>query len=189
MKITESNGKISIDTPYNADFVTKIKAAGAKWNTSTKTWQMDARSIASARAIMREVYGQDDLPCDTVSVKVTIKKDIRASRAPIVILGRTIASAKGRDTGARIGDGVCFESGKADSGGSMNNWCTIIEEGSVIILYDIAKNAVTDMIGVDPEYCGIEVVELQTPKTALAEEKERLLARLAEIEAELAKKE
>ena len=177
------NGKIAVDTPYNPCFISKIKKAGGKWNASNKTWEIDERSINTVRAIMREVYGQDDLPQELVTVKVTVgDKNLEEWRAPVVLFGRTIASARGRDTGARPGEGVCFEKGGCRSGGSMKNWYTVILAGSEITIYDVPRLAVEQKLGWKDEYGFFEVIEADDPLAALRAEKEALLKRLAEIE-------
>jgi len=185
MKITNiGNGKIAIETPYNPNFVSKIKKAGGKWNPGNKTWETDERSIEAVRAIMREVYGQDDLPQELVNVKVTIgQQSISQHTGPIVLFGRAIASAWGRDSGARVGEGVCFESGSATSGGSAKNWYTIIKENSVFTVYDIPKKAVEEKLGWSDDYGTFEIVENSDPLAALKAEKEALLKRLTEIDA------
>lgn len=184
MKITNlGNGKISVETPYNPNFVSKIKKAGGKWNPGNKTWEIDERSIDTVRSIMREVYGQDDLPQELVTVKVTIgDKSLNELRAPVVLFGRIIASARGRDSGARPGEGVCFEKGGCDSGGSMKNWYTIVRAGSEITIYDVPRLAVEQKLGWKDEYGTFEVIENGDPLAALKAEKEALLKRLAEIE-------
>lgn len=183
MKISNiGKGKIAVETPYNPNFVSKIKKAGGKWNASNKTWEIDERSINTVRAIMREVYGQDDLPQELVTVKVTVGSSISQLRGPIVMFGRTVASAFGRDTGARIGEGVCFEKGGCRSGGSMKNWYTFILAGSEITIYDVPKLAVEQKIGWDEDFGSFEVIEADDPLAALRAEKEALLKRLAEIE-------
>ena len=133
--------------------------------------------------MMREVYGQDDLPQELVTVKVTVGEDsIDKWRAPVILFGRTIASAFGRDGGARVGEGVCFEKGGCDSGGSMKNWYTIVNAGSTFTIYDVPKLALEQGLGWDEEYGTYEVVEDEDPLAALKAEKEALLKRLAEIE-------
>jgi hypothetical protein len=188
MKITNlDNGKIAIETPYNPEFVSRIKKAGGKWNPSNKTWETDERSIDAVRAIMREVYGQDDMPQELVNVRITIGPDeVSEHTGPIVIFGRTIASACGRDSGARIGDGVCFEAGGATSGGSMKNWYTVLRKNSVFTVYDVPRKAVEEKLGWSDSYGTFEILENTDPKVALKAEKEALLKRLAEIEALLA---
>jgi hypothetical protein len=183
VKITNiGNGKVAVESPYNPEFVSRVKKAGGRWNSRNKTWEVDERSVEAVRAIMREVYGQDDLPQELVTVKVTVGSSISQHHGPIVIFGRTVASAFGRDSGARIGEGVCFEKGGCDSGGSMKNWYTIVRAGSEITIYDVPRLAVEQKLGWKDEYGTFEVVEADDPLAALKAEKEALLKRLEEID-------
>ena len=195
-RIEHKDGRIYLHTPYHPRFVTKIKKAGAKWDGST--WSMDEKNKEVARQIMLDVYGCDDrfenpflTHIKKCSVKITVKKDLYASRGPVTMLGRIIASAKGRDSGAKIGDDVCFEKGGATSWGSVKNWNTKINAGSVIILHDVPTYAIENKIdfGYNDEDIDLEIIPSQSkadPRQELLEEKERLLARLAEIEQLLA---
>ena len=191
MKITVLNGKALIETPYDKNFVTKIKTAGASWNAASRGWEMDARFIDKAREIMREVYGRDDSPistADTVSIRVKVTAPISELLSPVTMFGRTIASAYGRDSGAKVGQGVCFDAGKADSGGSAKNWRTLIDEGSIIVIHDVSRQMVEDGKGFDPTWGTYEVIEAPAPvdpRAALKAEKKALLMRLAEINDEL----
>ena len=184
MKITNlKNGKIAITSPYNPDFIRKIKKAGGRWNPADKTWDIDERSIDTARAIMREVYGQDDLPQELVNVKVTVGDyPIIGDRAPVTLFGRVVASAWGRDSGARVGDKVSFEKGGARSGGSVKNWDTRIAPESVFTIYDVPKLAADEKIGWNDDFGIFEVIENGNKKEALLKEKEALLKRIAEID-------
>lgn len=141
IKITKvADDKIEVRTPYNPQFVSKIKTAGARWNAIDKAWTMHAANIDVAREILRAVYGRDDMPAadeKLVRVRVTALQNISADRGPIVLLGRIIASARGRDSGARVGEGVAFIDGKPQSGGSVKNWTTEIPEGSVFVVADV----------------------------------------------------
>jgi hypothetical protein len=183
MKITNlENGNISIVTPYNKEFVDRIKKLGGRWNASDKAWEIDGRSIEAVRKVMRGVYGQDDRPQELVDVRVTIGKSrLYADRGPVTIFGRIIASAFGRDSGAKVGEGVAILSGGIESGGSRNNWKTVVLPGSEIMIYDVPKLAVKERIDWDDQIGTFEVVEKEDPHAALRAEKEALLARLAEI--------
>lgn len=161
MKITPmENGRIAVDTPYNPEFVRRIKQAGGRWDASRRVWICDARDIETVRQIMRDVYGRDDLPQEVVSVRVTVGGNrIEAYRGPVVLFGRTVASAYGRDSGAKVGEGVSFSAGGATSGGSMKNWYTIIRPGSVFTIHDVPKAAVEQKLGWHDEYGTFEVLE------------------------------
>jgi hypothetical protein len=190
IKIEKVGEKAQISSPYNPDFVKKIKAAGGKWSGADKVWEIDARAIETAREICRDVYGADDTYTETVTLRVETLMDMDALHGPVVIAGRAVASAKGRDSGARIGDGVSFAAGKPTSGGSVKNWRTVIRSGAVIDLFDIplaaAEKEVTapalDYLG-SPLYTAKVVKDQQEDTSALLAERERLMARLSEIDA------
>ena len=201
ISITELDGNIFIASPYNPDFVSRIKVAGAKWDASGKTWVMDTRAIETAREILRDVYGEDDRGGERVTVRVTVGEDaLEKLQCPVVILGRTVASAQGRDSGARIGEGVSFIRDAPSSGGSVKNWRTIVPAGSVFDLYDVplaAAQAALDAQKEEPlrhKYSSygdgviysIEAIAPAAPATldrdALTAERERLAARIAEID-------
>ena len=125
----EKNGKgmIRIFTPYNPDFVKKIKCAETE--------------IDTIREYMMDVYGETDLPDDgeKVTVRATFPNGAWELTGPIVVFGREIARAWGRDSGAQVGSDVTLISGKVDSGGSRANWRTEIEEGSVFKIRKIHR--------------------------------------------------
>lgn len=54
MRIHNNNGKVEIYTPYNKEFVQKIKGIGeARWNG--KCWIINEENLDVARKIMRDV--------------------------------------------------------------------------------------------------------------------------------------
>ena len=62
MRIDVKDGVANVYTPYNPDFVRKIKGiGGAKWNGSKKCWTIPEFAIEAAREIMCEVYGYSDI--------------------------------------------------------------------------------------------------------------------------------
>lgn len=186
IKITVEEGRAAIESPYNPQFVSRIKKMGGKWDSIRKVWTVDARDVEAVRSVMRDIYGMDDTPADLVSVRVKVTKRIYGDKGPVTMFGRTVASAYGRDSGARIGDGVVFISGGVASGGSMKHWETVVKTDSEIIVHDIPRAAVE--VGLDT--CeGMEYEIIETPpnerREQLEKEKSGLLTRLAEIEKEL----
>jgi hypothetical protein len=83
---------------------------------------------------------------ETIRLKITAPEEFYVGRGPVTYCGLTIAKASGRDSGAYIPPGIIEVSGNARSGGSVKNWCTVIEEGSSYIitvpriLFDKHKN-------------------------------------------------
>ena len=182
MKIVEKNGMIDVYTPYNAEFVMMIKQiGGARWNADEKCWTVPATEVETVRQYMMEVYGESDISCDDkVTVIVTFEEDAYADRAPIVLFGKTVASAWGRDSGARPGSDVTIIDGDIDSGGSMKYWRTEIDKGTVLKI----RNVPRAMLSRDTRYSiSVVVDETFIDTQALQDEKEKLLRRIAEIDA------
>ena len=187
MRITVNNGMASVYTPYNKDFIAKIKAIGGrKWNAAEKCWMVPETEIDTVRQYMMDVYGETDQLDDSekVTVRVTFNKDAYAKCDGIVLFGKTIARAWGRDSGAKVGDEATFEKGSPKSGGSVRNWNTIIPEGSIVKIRNITRTALD--LGCDYDIDVEEIKTVEIDKLALEEEKAKLLARLAEIEKLLA---
>jgi hypothetical protein len=137
---------------------------------------------------MREVYGQDDQPTETVSIRVKLTRYRLEDHGPVVMFGRVIARAWGRDTGAKVGEGVCFEIDGPDSGGSVKNWQTEVPTGAVFVMHDVPKilvdncteaNVEIEVIGSNNSTCVVDAEKLAAEKAAL-------LARIAEIDSLLA---
>lgn len=182
MKIEVANGVANVYTPYNPEFVKKIKGiGGAKWNGTQKCWSIPETAVEAVREIMTDVYGYSDVKeNETVSLKVTFNEAICSGRSDVVLFGKVLAHAYGRDSGARVGDDVAYISGGATSGGSAKNWDSIVKEGSIAILSNVNKSVYEKA---EIEYnITVEVIEAKANKQSLLEEKERLMKRLAEIE-------
>ena len=190
MKIEVKDDKAYIFTPYNSNFIKKVKGIGkARWNGAERCWTVPKTEIDIVRQFMMETYGETDQTDDTekVSVKVTFTEEARACLGSIVLFGKTVATAFGRDTGAKIGDDVTLMTGKVKSGGSARNWVTIVEAGTVVKIRNVPKPA----LQFDPVYDIVyDIVEREKDnkqdKQDLIDEKERLLKRLEEIEQLLA---
>lgn len=185
-EITIANGLAKIRTPYNANFVAKIKmVGGAKWDAETRRWTVPESAVPAVREIMRDVYGRDDLvEGETVSVRLTFAETVEKTTTSVIIMGHTISRAYGRDSGANPGDGVSFVQGDCFSGGSARNWTSGVKGGSVVIV-DKAPLALYEREkGNLPRGVTCEIVENDWPtsRIQLEEEKARLLARIAGID-------
>lgn len=179
MKIEIKNNSAYVFTPYNPLFVRKIKSiGGAMWDGYEKCWKIPSSAVDTVREIMIDVYGESDLPDDVekVNIRVNFPDGAAEFRSPVVVFGRVIASAYGRDSGAKVGDGVVFIKGEPDSGGSVKNWKTVIPDGSIVEIHNIPVTALND------SYDYEIVEEKKIDKAALMAEKEKLLNRIAEID-------
>lgn len=186
IKITIENGMASVFTPYNREFVDLVKGIGGrKWNADRKCWMVPEAEIEQVRKYMMDVFGETDQmdEDERVTVLITFTEDASADRRGITIFGKTIAKAWDRDSGARVGEDVTFISGNCGSGGSRANWTTTIDKGSKFRVRNVPKA----MLASAPSYVTVEeVADAGIDRTALMQEKEKLLARLAEIEKLLA---
>ena len=182
MKIDIKDSTAYVYTPYNPNFVEEIKTIGkAKWDPVNKCWTVPVATVDRVREIMMEVYGETDLPDESkrVTVRIRFLEDVEKKCGPIILFGKIIASAFGRDTGGKPGDDVVLLEGNLKSGGSRANWLTIIPEGTVLEVRNVPEAALWD-----GDWFTYEIVEKKgIDREALEAEKKKLLARLAEIEA------
>lgn len=195
VKITNTgDGKITVVSPYNSIFVAEARRLGGKFQKDQ--WCFDARDESAVREACYRCYGDDGIRLHQVDIRITASKCLFADKAPISIFGRTVARAFGRDSGAKVGDGVVIEAGGFSSGGSAKNWGTRAEAGTTLILRDISAQLVKEYSGDDlvieviAERKEVRVdddrrplVDLMAEAEQLTEERARIDARLATIEA------
>lgn len=150
------------------------------------TTEPDKAAIKAA--LPREVYGQDDLSsAEKVRVRITFREDVYADRGPVVVCDRTIAYARGRDSGARLGDGVLLVAGTVTSGGSMRYWKTVVRKGTVVDL-EVAK-PLLDAHEVSERYTIDVLPATGSKREQLLARREKLLAELATLDKALAETE
>lgn len=130
-----------ITTPYNPDFVARVKALSGHWDASSRRWKVKAQAVDAVRAAMMEIYGESDQPStdERVTVIVRVAKEIETYTAPVTLFGKVVAAAYGRDTGARVGSDAAFSKGAPTSGGSARNWATVIPAGCEIEIYNVPR--------------------------------------------------
>lgn len=190
MQITiEKNGStIAVSAPYNSLFVTGAKPLNGKWNNNR--WIFDAREEALVRALCQEHYGTDGISApDLVTIRIRWGSMAYTDHGPLSIRGRPLARAFGRDSGAKLADGVVVIEGGFDSGGSMKNWDTRCRPGTTVLVHDVprsvAEGAIAAQSADDNRQVSIECAE-KPPLADLSAERERLMERLAEIDAAIA---
>lgn len=186
IKFVENDGKLQIFTPYNAEFVKQIKTiGGARWDSKNRCWTVDPDLANSIKEICRNIYGDDgSTPVEKVKIRVTFLINVYGHCSAVTRFGKTISRAWGRDSGAVSGDDVAFVTGKPSSGGSVKNWKSVIDAGSVVVITNVPKQLIDDY---DRDEMKVEVIDQSADdkKSALIAEKEKLRTRLAEIEKEL----
>lgn len=179
--ITTENGKTVLASPYHPDLPAQARKLGGRFNRASSTWVFDARDEARVRDLARAVYGTDG---ETAVELVTVRLDMNRlyGEPDLWFAGRRIARRPARDSAVRLGDGVIVvEGGFASSGGSMKYPSLAAKDGTVLEVRDLPRTAVEA-----EDSDGVEIVGEQGPDVdALLAERERLLARLAEIDAQL----
>lgn len=184
-KINVTGEIAEVYTPYNRDFVCRIKNIGsAHWDSKQKCWSIPVDAVDSCREIMREVYGRCDLEegMKNIKLKLSFSEAVSKTREDVILFGKTLCHAYGRDSGGRPGDGVSYIKGSPQSGGSVKNWRSIVPSDSVVILSDVPETLFQrfnpDLV---PGLTVEKVVEESNREVLLAE-RERLLKRIKEID-------
>lgn len=187
VEIEEVDGKLKVSSPYSPDLPKLARNLGGKW--SGAAWVFDSRLKEDVAKVYRSVYGEwpgDEQ--DYVTVRATALIDTYEDKGGIFLFGRCLARAYGRDSGARLGEGVILREGRFTSGGSMKNWITKVLAGTVVEVMDVPRQSV-DAGDYDPDIWKVEILEQAAPtidREALEAEKERLLARITQIDELLA---
>lgn len=180
-EVISKDGKARIYAPYNATFVSRVKLLGGRWIAADRCWSVSEDALEDVRAAMRDIYGRDDHPVsDTADVILRFERDVEGDKTAVTILGRTVARAFGRDSGAKVGEGVLFLEGEPKSAGSVKNWLTVVPSGCVVKLLRVPASMLEnpDL----PRGVTLEVAAARVDRAALEDEKARLLKRLAEVE-------
>ncbi len=182
MKITRDENKISVQSPYHPDLPKAAKNIGGKWNPSDKSWSFGEQDEQRVKELYLSVYGEwpeDDAEIAKVTLRVKVTETYSKWHSGIYLAGRCLATAFGRDSGARLGNSVIVIDGDGfDSGGSVKNWRTVVKEGTIFELRDIPVSKIEEAKEV--YWAEVSVIG-DIDKDQLRAEKERLLARIEEI--------
>jgi hypothetical protein len=130
ISISRTPTMISVRSPYNSRFVSLAKDLGGKF--SSGLWSFDIRDEGRVLDLCRDVYGDDGTIADTCTIRVNLGRYAK-TQGPIEVRGYPVARAFGRDSGAKLADGVVLLSGDFGSGGSVKNWHTASYSATVLI--------------------------------------------------------
>lgn len=114
---------------YNKKLLEECRKLNGKWDKSSEAWVFSGLVEDQVEAL-DEKYNSE-----LVAVELTFNDYTSAHTDSVDFCGIPLAKAWGRDSGAKLGEWVSLISGKIYSGGSMKNWRTCIEEGTIMRLY------------------------------------------------------
>ncbi len=175
----EVNGEvITVQSIYNSEFVKHAKNLGGAYTGGV--WSFDARNETLVRSACLRCLGHDGFITDLVDVEITIPKYAKGMGAckPIEVFGRTLARAFGRDSGAKLGEGVVLLKGGFSSGGSVKNWCTDVKENTRVIVRDVSGALVREH---DDDAFILQLVEAKNPMFEYLSELEDAIRDSAEL--------
>lgn len=184
-KINVINDSAQVYTPYNGDFVRRIKnIGGAKWNRDHNCWIIPASAVDACREIMRNVYGRCDIADGgkTVKLRLRFTQSLSKTCGDVTLLGKTLCHAYSRDSGGCPGDDVFYITGAPQSGGSAKYWESVVPSGSTIVLHDVSVDLYKRFIPEAIPGLTVEQIEDIPNKEKLTKEREKLLERLNEID-------
>lgn len=186
--IDTEDGKAYIYTPYNPDYVHKIKDLGARWNGIKKCWVVDERMVDDARKIILECYGFTDIePNKTVDLLLTMPDHVvEKEEKPIIFFGKIVANAVGFDSVRNPDPDVYYLEGYQFSNHEYKGrvWNSAIKANSKIKILNVNRNLYEKSLssmeksGIKVEVISEEAKDLE----ALKKEKEKLLKRIVEID-------
>jgi len=189
INITRTDTQISIVSPYSPDLPKRARSLSGRWDSAHRVWVFPRAAEPQVRDLYMDVYGTwDDMPQDTVTIRCAAT-DAHEHTGSLTLGGRVIATAYGRDSGARTADGVIVVEGGFCSTGSVKNWYTSTKKVGVTFRVLDVPRAKAEALVANTEWC--DSIEIEQPEQSapapnrddLIAERTRLSARIAEIDA------
>jgi len=158
---------VQVCAPYKKGYPEKARQAGGLWNGANNSWDFPLKALNRVRTLNLEVYGVYGDERELVDARLHFLKERHRDKEPVVVAGCVIASARGRDTGSLPGLGVVFEEGSGMSGGSRAAWCSVVVEGSKVLV-KAPKHALEALSEADSDI-EVEILDLKPELSVLDE--------------------
>ena len=170
---TPHEGRFSVQSPYNGAFVRGARALAGQWDADARHWVFPAECIEDVRALLRRVYGEDGAAeIERVRVRVHYTDDLDAGdNGTVVVGGRVIARAFGRDSGAKLGEDIVLRQGGFSSGGSRKNWRIVVRDNTVFDILRLPAPMAHTLEEAYPDNCrivpadGVMPAEIEEPQS------------------------
>lgn len=180
---TNEGGRLAVITPYNEDFIAGARRLRARWDGSVKAWTFDPRDSERVENLLHKVFGYVTNPSGEVAtVRVSLNHD-NAGEKTVSFAGREICWRRYRDADVQLAPNVVIVEGNFwGRGGSMKYPAVIDNHVEVVLeVRDVPIEALE--IEEDIKYEKVSTEGALSVKQALTAEREKLVARLAEIDA------
>lgn len=128
IKTVNEGGLIKVTSPYNSSFVQK--ARNLQGTFSLGQWIFPKEIEEHVINAVRECFGVDGTTDYETCVLIVKNYSLSVFTSGIELFGRPIAKAFGRDSGAKLSDGIILLNGTITSGGSVKNWKTVIDNAT-----------------------------------------------------------
>lgn len=187
VNLIRENGQVRVQTTYNSEFVKRAKDLGGKWDANSKSWIFSESVVDYVKNLLQEIYGvTGENDYETCSLIVKNYTGCEAKKG-VELFGRSIACAFGRDSGAKLGDGIIWIYGIKKSSGSVKNWYTEVREATFEIQnFPVARTTFDDVQQAIAEgWVEIKVTETKRSREEIESEIAALKEKLAKLEAEL----
>lgn len=176
------NGKVFVTSPYNLCFVSKARNLQGRWDNGA--WVFPEAIADHVKNAVRDCYGVDGT--SEYETCILLVRGYRGHQytGGVELFGRPIAKAFGRDSGAKLSEGIIMLEGSAESGGSVKNWSTVVNGTFEIHGYPVAALEREDVKkGIADGW--VEVKRTSRAKDEIRAEIEALEARIVELKAQL----
>ena len=121
-------GVTTLTADYNSVLIEKCRMLGGNWDKEAQAWTF-SDLVADEVEKLDEKYNSI-----SVAIEIAINEELWQGKGPVELAGIKIAQAWGRDSNAKLGQGIALLAGSIGSGGSWKNWGTEVHKGSVIRL-------------------------------------------------------
>lgn len=187
IELKNENGKLYITSPYNKSFIAQMRGLGGSWDADRKAWVIAESKKESVNAILKNIYGYSSEATAIISVqyKGGDFENLNSDDYGCVKIGAFVAARRPSRDARVIFYNTFIVEGEMQSSGGSARWPKVECPDNLILQSDIPQ-FIYDSLPEDKKAL-LTIIDAGNKKESLISEKEKLLARLAEIEEELKK--
>lgn len=180
---TNEGGRLAVITPYNEDFIAGARRLRGRWDGGTKAWTFDPRDSERVENLLHKVFGYVTNPSGEVAtVRVSLNHD-NAGEKTVSFAGREVCWRRYRDADVQLASNVVVVEGSFWGRGGSMKYPAVIDDDTEVVLEvrDVPVEALEVEKGIKWEK--VETAGAPSVEQVLRAEREKLLTRLAEIDA------